>query len=252
MAISKMTQQQLFSEIRNRFLQVVKDRDLSAGRIDITSRALSPKDAIGTTKRQDYPIITGKEVMLQADYMGSLGQAFTDSPSVFEGTLADVLALDIENDVHARGLFIASLNAVMRHLALAEGTIHCKNEEPELCAAKYVEYINENYGNPKIALVGFQPALIENLSKAFDLRVLDLNPENIGKTKHGVKIEDGEKDYREVVLDWAELVVCTGSTLANGSIVKYIGIGKEVVFYGTTLSGAAALLGLKRVCFYGA
>jgi len=252
MATSEITQQQLFSEIKDRFLKIVQEHDLSAGRIRITSRALSAKDAIGTTKRQDYPIITGKEVMLQADYMGSFGQAFTDSPSVFSGTLEDVLALDIENDVHARGLFIAALNAVMRHLALAEGTIHCKNEEPELCAAKYVDYIKTHYGSPKVAIVGFQPALIENLSKAFELRVLDLNPENIGKTKYGVKIEDGEKDYEEVVLGWAGLVLCTGSTLANGSIVKYMGIDKEVVFYGTTLSGAAKLLGLKRVCFYGA
>ncbi len=251
MPTSEMTQQELFAEIKSRFMKIAKERGLSAERIEITSRALSAKDAIGTTRRQDYPIITGKEVMLQADYMGSLGQAFTDSPSVFEGTLEEILELDIETDVHARGLFIAALNAVMRHLSLAERTIHCKNEEPELCAAKYVDYVKTHYGSPKIALVGFQPALIENLSGAFELRVLDLNPENIGKTKHGVKIEDGEKDYKAVVLDWAELVVCTGSTLANGSIVKYIGIGKEVVFYGTTLAGAAALLGLKRVCFYG-
>ena len=86
------------------------------------------------TKRRDYPIITGKEIMLQADYMGSYGQTFTDSPSVFNGTLGEILALDIIGDVHARGLFIAALNAVMRHLSLAEGTVHLqKRGSRDLC-----------------------------------------------------------------------------------------------------------------------
>lgn len=252
MPTSKMTQQTLFKEIRDRFTVIVEAHGLSAETVKITSKALSAKEAIGTTKRQDYPIITGKEIMLQADYRGSLGQAFTDAPSVFSGTLADILALDIDSDAHARGLFIAALNAVMRHLDLASGTVHCKNEEPELCAAQFVEYIKRNYGSPKVALVGFQPALVEHFAETFPLRVLDLNPENVGKIKYGVFIEDGEKNFEAVVRDWAELVVCTGSTLSNGSIVNFIDIGKEVVFFGTTLAGAAVLLGLKRACFLSA
>ena len=148
-------------------------------------------------------------------------------------------------------MFIAALNAVTRHLGLAEGTIHCKNEEPETCAEQIVQYIKETYGSPKITLVGFQPAMLENLSRAFELRVLDLNPDNVGKVKYGVKIEHGKDDYEDAV-QWANLILCTGSTLSNGSIVDYMGIGREVVFYGTTLAGAARLLGLKRVCFCGA
>jgi hypothetical protein len=81
--ISKMTQQTLFREIRDRFTAIVEARSLSAEMVKITSKALSAQEAIGTTKRQDYPIITGKEIMLQADYKGSLGQAFTDAPPSF-------------------------------------------------------------------------------------------------------------------------------------------------------------------------
>jgi hypothetical protein len=183
--------------------------------------------------------------------MGSLGQAFTDSPAVFSGTLEDILALDIAGDAHARGLFIAALNAVMRHLDLARGTVHCKNDEPERCARDVAVWIEQHYGHPKVALVGYQPALLERLSSGFELRVLDLNPDNVGKTRYGLVVEDGLSDYGAVVRDWAELVLCTGSTLSNGSIVNFIGIGKPVVFFGITIAGAAEILGLERICLCG-
>lgn len=98
------------------------------------------------------------------------------------------------------------------------------------------------------ALVGFQPALIAALSRRFSVKVLDLNPDNIGKVKDGCPVLDGEAD-RQAVVDWAGLVLCTGSTLCNGTIVDYLDLDKEVVFFGTTLAGAAPILGLKRACF---
>lgn len=83
------------------------------------------------------------------------------------------------------------------------------------------------------------------------MRILDLDPENIGKTLNGVTVEDGGKEHDEAIA-WADLILCTGSTIANGSIVEYLNYmesGKDVRFYGTTLAGVAYLLGLKRVCF---
>ena len=114
------------------------------------------------------------------------------------------------------------------------------------------EYIKAHYGQPKIALVGYQPAMLEKLSSEFELRVLDLNPENIGKDRYGIRVEHGMDDYQSVVLDWAELVLCTGSTLSNGSIVNFIDIGTPVVFFGITIAGTAEILGLERVCLCGA
>lgn len=78
--------------------------------------------------------------------------------------------------------------------------------------------------------------------------MLDLNPDNIGKEKDGCPVLSGEK-CREETVAWADLVLCTGSTLCNGTIVDYLDLDKEVVFFGTTLSGAAPILGLKRACF---
>jgi uncharacterized protein (DUF4213/DUF364 family) len=243
-----MTKHELYEKLSEGFRRIVAERGIESDTIHIVSRALSPEEAIGITERKDYPILAGREIMLQAEYMGAKGQAFTDAPSVFHGTLAEVLALDLAGDTHARGLFIASMNAVMKKFGLIENTVHCRGEEPEICAKEMKDVLHARYDNPKVLLVGYQPALLDVLSKMFKLRVLDLDPENIGQERYGVRVEDGAEDFEDAT-GWADLILCTGSTLSNGSITDYIGIGKEVVFFGTTVSGAAKILGLKRLCF---
>jgi uncharacterized protein (DUF4213/DUF364 family) len=240
----------IYRELKEKLSEIVEKNGLSGEEITIDSKTLSSEEAIGITDRKDFPILTGKEVMLEAEFRGAKGQSFTSSPAVYRGTLSDIMDLDIENDQHAMGLFIASLNAIMRYLELIDGTVHCKNEEPEKCGKKFAEYVKSEYGDPKIALIGYQPAILENLSKQFSVRVLDLDPKNVGSERYGVLVEDGVESYDEVVMDWADIVLCTGSTLANGSIVNFIDIGKPVIFFGTTIAGAAEILGLERACFY--
>lgn len=243
-----MTKQELTAALKVKFRTVVEEYGLDKSEIKISARGLSPEEAIGVTERKDYPILTGREVMLQAEYQGAFGQAFTDAPSDFEGALEEILRLDLDDDSHNRALFIAAMNAVMKKLGLVSHTVHCKSEEPEKCATEFVAYIKENYGSPKITLVGYQPSLLEALSKEFSVRALDLNPDNVGKTRYGVKVEDGIKDYKDAVYKWADVVLCTGSTLCNGTIINYMDIGKDVLFFGITASGAAKLLGLKTMC----
>ena len=48
--------------------------------------------------------------------------------------------------------------------------------------------------------------------------------------------------------EWAEVILCTGSTVCNGTIVDYLDTGKQTYFFGTSLAGVAALLGLQRLC----
>ncbi len=243
-----MTEVELFRKLKDEFQKIIEENHLEADGVKIRSTALSPEEAIGITERKDYPILDGSEVMLQAEYKGCIGQAFTSSPAAFSGTLQEILDSDIENDAYARALFIASLNAVMRYLGLTDRTIHCKNRGPELCAQQFVPYLKETYGSPKILQVGYQPAIFQNVAENFEMRILDLNPENVGTEKYGVTVEHGIDAYEDAVA-WADLILCTGSTICNGSVVKYLDIGKEVIFYGTTLAGAAAILGLKRGCF---
>ena len=101
------------------------------------------------------------------------------------------------------------------------------------------------YGAPRIAQVGFQPAFAGALSQRFELRVLDLDPDNIGQTRRGVLIEGPEAT--DDALAWADLVVATGSTLVNDTLEGVLG-GKPTLLYGTTVAGAAALMGWDRFC----
>ena len=165
--------------------------------------------------------------MLQARFGGALGQAFTSAPVDFEGSLADVLALDTAHDPQAGGMLVATLNAVLRAVGDIGNTVHCRDDGPEQCAERY--------------------ALLARLAKEFDVRVLDLNPEIVGTVRSGVLVEDGMSAYQGVVRDWAELVLCTGSTLCNGSFVNFLDIGKPVLFFGTSCAGAARILGAARV-----
>jgi len=102
----------------------------------------------------------------------------------------------------------------------------------------------------KIALIGYQPAFVEKLSKEFTLKVLDLNKDNFGK-RYGVSVLDGNKFYKDVI-KWAEIVLATGTVFVNGIIDKIVEIKpiEEIIFYGVTISGIAKLLNLKRICFY--
>lgn len=167
--------------------------------------------------------------MVQAECMGALGQAFTDAPAEFRGTLGEICTLDINGDSHDRGLFIAALNAVMKHLGLVECTVHCRNDGPELCAVDAAAYIKKNYGRPKIGLVGYQPSLLSALSADFPIRVVDLSPVNTGQERCGVMVEDGKVEgVTASICQWADLVLCTGSTICNGSIVDFLHLKDKI------------------------
>lgn len=246
-----MVRNELYDLITERFAALPQVKEALNENILIHSKSLTPEEAIGITERKDYPIITGKDVMIEADYKGAKGQAFTDAPSNWAGTLKELLALDFVSDAHARGLLIASVNAVMGYYGLCDRMVHCRNDGPPKCAVEVAKEITRNYGNPKILMVGFQPSIIEQLSRVItDMRVLDLNSDNIGREKFGLIIENGgDSALTAEAVAWADLILCTGSTVCNGTLADYIDTGKETLFYGTSLAGTAALLGLKRICF---
>lgn len=226
------------SKIANEFL----DEHIAV----VSARALSAKEAIGEPDRDDYPILKGKEVIVEAAFRQSRGHAFTDMPAKFEGSVRDVIKLPLENNSQ-RAIFIATLNAVMRELGLITGTVHCKDKEPADCAEELVAFVRERFGSPRIAFVGFQPAMIERLSKVFEMRVLDLDEDNIGKKKFGITIEGS--DATEDVLGWSDMIIATGSTCVNGTITRFIG-KKPVVFFGVSVAGAAKICGFDRYCRY--
>jgi hypothetical protein len=237
----------IYESLRRQLLDMIETNQWQDELIDIVyTRPLSAIEAIGRPERDDYPILVGREVILETEFKGAKGQAFTDQPGSFSGTLQDVVNLPL-NSNYQRAVFIATLNAVLRYMGKIGNTVHCKDDAPERCSRALVSYVKEHYGQPKIAFIGYQPALISALAREYELRATDLNPDNIGKSNLGVLIEPAAKT--EEVLDWADIIVATGSTIVNSSIVKYLDT-KPVLFYGITVAGAACLNDWQTFCPY--
>lgn len=233
--------------IRKEFIKLIKENGLEGEEVMVRAATLSAEQAIGNPEDKDYPIVKGEERMMQAEFRGSRGQAFTDIYGNFSGRLADIAAMELKNNFR-RAIFIASLNAVMRHLGLVDRTVHCKDNQPRECSYELAKHIEENYGQPRIAMVGFQPRMVEALAKQFEIRVTDMDRDNIGREKFGVKIGDPAQAGDN--LKWCDIALVTGTTIVNDTIDQFRA-DKPAVFYGITISGAAKLAGLKHFCPFG-
>lgn len=242
---------------KERFKQIISESDLIEDEIIVSARGLTPKEAIGNPGRDDFPLMSGREVMIEAKFREALGQSFTDQPSNYSGKLKDILNLDLQQTTQ-RAIFVATLNAVLRFLNLATKTVHCKNDEPELCAIEIVNWIQENYPqSKKVGIIGFQPAIVENLSKLYGANrvvVADLDQNKIGKTKFGILIYDGHRDNERLIKE-VDFVLITGSSIVNNTLNQLLAYvehyQKEYRLFGNTISGVATLLNLPHLCYYG-
>jgi uncharacterized protein (DUF4213/DUF364 family) len=236
--------------------QIISQHELFDAPVCVRAKILSPFEAIGEPDRKDYPIIEGQEKVIEAHLLGSRGQAFTDAPGEQDFTIEEILTLPLTSNRN-RAFFVATLNAVMRHLDRVEATIHCKNNEPELCAKEITQYIRDNWGNARIGLIGLNPAIAEELMSAFgpdNIKITDLNKKNFKTTFHEVPVWDGRTET-EKLISGSDVIVVTGTTLVNGTfdfiLSKIREHEKHYLIYGITGAGICALFGLNRMCPYG-
>jgi hypothetical protein len=234
----------LFEEIKERARPILESHGLMDHRVRVKAHVLSTEEAIGNPEGDDFPLQKGKERLMQAEIDGALGQAFTDRYGDFQGALEEIMRMPLENNFR-RAVFTATLNAALRSAGKAEKTIHCRDQGPGLCAAELARFIMDRHGRVRIGQVGFQPKMVEVLGASFPLRVLDMDPDNLGKRKYGIEIEGPQA--QEEVIDWADLLLVTGTTLVNATLEDFLG-KTPVLFYGTTIAGAAALMGWDRFC----
>lgn len=249
----------LFALLENSKLKLSKiviQRRIQDADVAILVRALTSEEAIGEPGRRDFPIIEGKERVIEAQVLGAKGHAFTDSPREFIGKLKQILGLPLKTNTN-RALYIATLNATLRYLNLCEKTVHCKDEEPERCAKEIAAHILKEWGKVRVGLVGLNPAIAEALVQTFgqaNVKITDLNLQNINSSKYGLKIWDGKKMTLNLIKQ-SDVVLITGTTFVNGtfdSIVQCIdNYRKNYLVYGVTGAGVCKLMGLNRICPYG-
>ena len=234
----------IFSELGEKAISILKSQNLLDEPVRVKARTLSTKEAIGDPEGDDFPLQKGKERLMQAEFRGSLGQAFTDRFGDYEGSLKEIFSQTPSNN-YRRAIFVSALNAVLRYLGHIENTVHCRDEGPTACAKELSGHIISRYGNPNIVQIGYQPKMVEILGSQFSIRVLDMDPDNIDTNKHGVLIESPAVTTEAV--NWADIILVTGTTLVNDTLSRFL-TSKPVIFYGTTIAGAAHLMGWKRFC----
>jgi hypothetical protein len=209
----------MYKNLRDTLAGIVRENGLESERVQVFARALAPEEAIGRPEERDYPLLTGKERLMS----------------------------ELRTNFH-RAVFICTLNAAMNHVGLINKAVHCRDQEPRRCALELLRYLEERFGHPKIAMVGLQPRMVETLSKAFPLRVTDLDPDNIGRERFGIRIEGADRTQTNLI--WCDVALVTGTTIVNDTISEFL-TDKPTIFYGVTISGAAKILGLNHFCAYG-
>ena len=236
--------------VKEKVVERLREENLLNDKVLLEAKVLSAVEAIGNPEEYDFPLLKGKEKIVEANFNDHLGHAFTDTYGGFSGSLEEVFAMDSSNN-YRRALQVATINALSSYWGFVEDAIHCKDKQPKICAGQCVKFVQKNYpAVEKIALIGYQPALIDAFSKEYILKVLDLDKDNIGEKKFGQTVLDGRKCLKEAV-EWSQLVLSTGTTVVNGTIDAILSAAKdkEVIFYGVTISGTAKILGLNRICF---
>jgi len=90
----------ILEKVKNEFIRVCNERSLYLNQIII--HPLLPREAIGDAEG-DFVIKKGKEYVIEATFENARGQAFTSTPCKWNGTLGELLSLEL-SDVSNRGI----------------------------------------------------------------------------------------------------------------------------------------------------
>lgn len=225
--------------------------------VSVLARPLTPEEAIGKPGRRDFPILVGRERVVEARVGDGRGHAFTDTAREFLGRLSEVIDLAFENS-GARAIYVSALNATLGQVGRVQGAVHCKDDDPERCGTEIADQLRDRLGrHGVVGLIGLNPAIAEHLVEAFGrerVRITDLNPGNIGQEKFGVEVLNGATGTDELI-EASDVVLLTGTTLVNGTFdriwQRIAERGKAGLVFGVTAAGVCALLGFERICPYG-
>lgn len=237
-----MTIEELYQQILSAFYGLEGAKALLPEMVSVTASAepektLRPeKDPPSTVARPEYCVT--------ATICGVKGEAYTENPSDFSGTLQQALEIPpTEKGISA--VTIAALNAAVNYLGLAPGTF----SEGEDARFGYADalccYVTEHFGKSNIILVGYDGYLVKRfVDEGLDFWTMDRNPDHISQNRFHHVIVNNAKRNRDSSFVWGKYFIVTGSTLCNGTILHYLDCGKEVLFYGITCAGVATLLHL--------
>ncbi len=240
-------------EAREQLRRLVQEHSLGAETITVVTRPSSEKETTGEGIREEYALTRGNVVLVEATFLDAIGQALSDEPAQFSGTLEQ--ALDIGLDTNGqRALFVATANAVLAHLGLVKGTCHCEYPSVRECGWRVASSLWGEYPGADVGLIGFQRGFVEGLAEVFGtdrVHVADLAPENLGRKEYGVVIGDSAHDTKTVI-ESSDVVLVSGAMVVANALEDILKTASEVqtpiILYGATAAAPAYLYNLPRVC----
>lgn len=237
-----MTVEELYQQIITEFYKLPGIDGLLSEPVTVTAdteaeQTLRPEnDPPSTVARPEYCVC--------AEIKGVKGEAYTETPESFSGTLKEALEIaPSKNGISA--VTVSAINAAMNHLSLSPGTFGKDRESHFEYADALYSYVTEHYGRDNIVLVGYDGYIVKKfMDEGMIFWTLDRDPANIAQDRFDHVVVNGARLNRESSYVWGKLLIVTGSTLCNGTITHYLDSGKELLFYGITCAGVATLLGL--------
>lgn len=238
-----MTIQELQEQMISAFRELPGAADLLCERVTATGSE-EPEHTL--RPENDVPSLAARpEYCVTAELCGKKGEAYTETPESFTGTLEEALQIP-PSEKGISAVTLAALNAAMDCLSLAPGSF---SEEPAQLAA-YADAlcrdVTERVGKEgKIVLVGYDGYIVKRfMEEGLTFWTLDRDPDHIAQDRFDHVVVNGARRNRESAFLWGDLFLVTGSSLCNGTAVHYLNSGKELLFYGITCAGAAKLLSL--------
>ena len=238
-----MTIQEIYDKLTEKFLGLKGVSDILDERIEIRADkepepALMPWNYVPfKDKRPEYRVT--------ASFKGYEGEAYTETPEDFDGTLREAISLPAsDKGIDARTL--SAINAVMNSLGLCAGVFPATFDERRLYTEALFGHVCGDLGiRSNLILVGYDGYIVKKfVSEDIDFWTMDRDPDNISQDRFKHVVVNSGRYNREACFAWGKYFIVTGSTLTNGTIVQYLDKGKDILFYGITIAGAATLLGL--------
>ena len=237
-----MTIEELYKQILDGFYKLDGAEALLQEPVSVTAS----KEPELTLRPEGEPVssVARPEFCVTATFQGVKGEAYTEEPSDFSGTLQQALEIP-PTGKGISAVTIAALNAAMSYLKKAPGTFPEGEEARAQYADALCRYVLEHHGRENIILVGYDGYLVKRLmDEGLIFWTMDRDPDNITQDRFHHVVVNNAKKNRESSFVWGKYFIVTGSTLCNGTIPDYLNSGKELLFYGITCAGAATLLGL--------
>lgn len=242
-----------FERFHRAFARLVTETRHHDELVTVTAAPLSPQEAIGSPDRDDFPLLLGKERIMEASIAGARGHAFTDQAGSFSGTLSDVLSLASDTPRN-RAVTVAAANAVACAAGLVLDTVHCKDDEPGVCGQTIAKMLKQRFDGATVGLLGLNPAIAHALVQAFgskNVRITDRQIHTTSKSIEGVDVWDAESETDRLIRE-VDVALVTGTTLVNGTFDRIARmleeIGTPFFVFGVTIAAPSFLLGLHRIC----